>query len=83
MKEHLTFAKFKNAWDKIKELPECEYKIWMTESEMRERGYSEPQIERMKTKGELEIPEDREKFDNWFENFLAKRNYPHGNNPPH
>lgn len=70
----LTYEKLQNAWDAINaENFNCAYTVYMTEHGMRDRGYSSMQIVRMKSGGELEIPEDKEKFNRWWKSELDSR----------
>lgn len=67
----LTYAKFKEAWDKLQEYKtEESYTISMTHEEMREKGYSEDQVYRITETRVFEMPDDREKFDMWYQKFV-------------
>lgn len=72
MREGLTYEKLRKIWSWLKSQPPADYSVFLTESEMRERGYSDSQIERMKQSKELEVPEDKEKWETWYLNFVGK-----------
>lgn len=77
MSEGFTYAKFKKAYDLLKDFPPQSLTVFMTDPEMRDRGYSEEQISRMISGGELEMPEDKEKFDAWFLEWVKSRTTKH------
>lgn len=64
-KGEFTFSKF----IELKRNLDCrdleEFVVYMTEDDMRERGYSDTQISEMITGGMLQLPHDMDKFDRW------------------